>query len=67
MFLKEVRVLQENEKKVSLEVTGDFYEIDEMRKDLNLSESLGLILDITPEVEVACKPKPSSLTPQSAP
>ena len=65
--MKEVRVLQEKEKKVSLEVTGDFYEVEEMRRDLKLTESLGLILNITPEVEVACKPKPSSLTPQSVP
>ena len=41
-FLKEVTVLSEREKKLSLDVTGDFYTVQEM-KDMNVSEILGLI------------------------
>ena len=34
-------MLSEREKKVSLDITGDFYEVREMREDLKLSECLG--------------------------
>ena len=34
-------MLTEREKKVSLDITGDFYEVKEMREELKLSECLG--------------------------
>ena len=38
-FLKEVNILSEREKKVSLDIEGDFHTVQEMKDDLKMPES----------------------------
>ena len=43
LFLKQVSVLTEREKQLSLDVSGDFYTIQEMKDELHLVEIFGPI------------------------